>query len=254
MQVIHATWELENLSAQTYEFFVDARDSLESFAEKERECIAAGAEYLVVKTPVNCPHWLFGLPALHYVFVETVFHVAVKRADYVIPAAVARFDRGFSVEERGKPEDIARVADLIRSGIFLTDRVSMDPHFTAAQSGCRFANWTRSMLEAGGKLYEVLREEKPIGFFVICRKDENTVDPVLMGLYDERNDRGMGALLHKKALDTCFAWDCKQLQSTIVSNNGKVLRVYVNAGATVVNTLYTYVKHTGGPAALRRDR
>jgi len=243
MKVIHAIWELENLGAQTYEIALDARDSMESFAEKERECIAAGAEYLVVKTPVNCPHWLFGLPSLHYVFVEAVFHVAIKRADYAIPAAVARFDRGLTVAERERPEDIARVTDIIRKGIFLSDRVSIDPHFTVAQSGCRYANWTRGMLQEGGKLYEVLQGERPIGFFVICRKDENTVDPVLMGLYDEQNDRGMGALLHKKTLDTCFTWDCKQLQSTVVSNNAKILRVYVNAGAAIVDTLYTYVKH-----------
>ena len=81
--------------------------------------------------------------------------------------------------------------------------------------------------------------------FVICRKDETTVDPVLMGMYDEEGDRGMGALLHKKTLDTCFTHDCKRLTSTIVSNNAKVLRVYVNAGATITDTLYTYVKHVG---------
>ncbi|MCL1854439.1 MAG: hypothetical protein FWF86_01795 [Clostridia bacterium] len=245
MKVTHATWELENLGVQTYEFLLDAQDSLDRFAEKERECLDAGAEYLVVKTPVNCARWLFGLPALQYTFVETVFHVAIKRAEYRIPAAIARFDRGLSVAERGNPEDIARVTGIIRDGIFLSDRVSIDPHFTLAQSGYRYANWTRGMLEAGGKLYEMLREKRPVGFFVVCRKDENTVDPVLMGLYDEQNDRGMGALLHKKAMDTCFTWDCKQLQSTIVSNNAKVLRVYVNAGAAIVDTLYTYVKHRG---------
>jgi len=64
-----------------------------------------------------------------------------------------------------------------------------------------------------------------------------------MGLYDEARDRGMGALLHKKTLDTCFTWPCDRLTSTIVSNNAKVLRVYVNAGATIADTEYTYVKH-----------
>ena len=49
--------------------------------------------------------------------------------------------------------------------------------------------------------------------------------------------------LHKKTLDTCFTHECRRLTSTIVSNNAKVLRVYVNAGATISDTLYTYVKH-----------
>ena len=42
---------------------------------------------------------------------------------------------------------------------------------------------------------------------------------------------------------SCFAQDCARLTSTIVSNNAKVLRVYVNAGATIADTQYTYVKH-----------
>jgi len=104
-------------------------------------------------------------------------------------------------------------------------------------------NWLKQMLGSGGKLYEVLQGERAMGFFVILRLSETTVDPVLMGLYDEANDRGMGALLHKKTLDTCFEQACARLTSTIVSNNHKVLRVYVNAGATITDTLYTYVKH-----------
>ncbi len=133
--------------------------------------------------------------------------------------------------------------DLIRPGIFRSDRVSIDPAFSRQLGGQRYANWLRSMLEAGGYLYEVMKGEKAIGFFVITRKDENTVDPVLMAMYDEENDRGLGALLHKKTLDTCFTHPCKRLPSTIVSNNAKVHRVYVNAGATIADTLYTYVKH-----------
>ncbi|MEG2355374.1 MAG: hypothetical protein RSC40_00315, partial [Clostridia bacterium] len=186
---------------------------------------------------------LFGLPKLGYTYVETVFHVAIKRSEYHMPSAIARFDRGLTVLERRGAQELERVFALIRSGVFVSDRVSIDPAFSVAQGGNRYANWLAAMLERGGQLYEVLNQERPIGFFVIVRKDENTVDPVLMGLYDEQNDRGMGALLHKKTLDTCFTHDCKRLTSTIVSNNAKVLRVYVNAGATITDTLYTYVKH-----------
>ena len=160
-----------------------------------------------------------------------------------MPEEIARFDRGLTVAERTEAPDRERVYALIRSGVFKSDRVSVDPAFTLAQSGARYANWLAQMLAKGGKLYEVLQKDRPIGFFVITRVDKRTVDPVLMGLYDEARDRGMGALLHKKTLDTCFTWPCDRLTSTIVSNNAKVLRVYVNAGATIADTEYTYVKH-----------
>ena len=243
MNTVHATWEADNLGVDAYEITLTESDTLEAFAAEEARMAAEGAQYIVVKTPVNCPGLLFGLPRMGYTMVEMVFHVAIRRDAYHIPADIARFDRGLSVLERTGDADRERIFTLIRSGVFKSDRVSIDPAFTQEQSGNRYANWLRQMLDAGGKLFEVLQKDKPFGFFVITRVDEHTVDPVLMGMYDEASDRGMGALLHKKTLDTCFAQDCTRLTSTIVSNNAKVLRVYVNAGATVTDTLYTYVKH-----------
>ena len=243
MKTVHATWEQANLGVNAYETVLTEQDTADEYAQAEKALLAAGAEYLVVKTPVNTPTLLFGLPKLGYTFVETVFHVAIRRCDYHMQDTVARFDRGLSVLERTQPDDLQRVFSLIRSGVFRSDRVSIDPAFTLAQGGNRYANWLSQMLGRGGRLFEVLQGVKPIGFFVIVRVDAQTVDPVLMGMYDEANDRGIGTLLHKKTLDTCFEMDCARLTSTIVSNNSKVLRVYVNAGATITDTLYTYVRH-----------
>ena len=243
MNTVHALWEQANLGVDAYETTLTETDTAAQYAQAETTLLAAGAQYLVVKTPVNCPELLFGLPTLGYAYVETVFHVAIRREEYAMPAMIARFDRGFTVLRRTEAADQARVFAHIRAGVFKSDRVSIDPAFSLAQAGNRYANWLAQMLNRGCQLFEVLQGEKPIGFFVIARVDEQTVDPVLMGLYDEQNDRGMGALLHKKTLDTCFTLPCARLTSTIVSNNAKVLRVYVNAGATITDTLYTYVKH-----------
>ena len=243
MKTTHAVWELENIGADTYEILMEPADTPEMLAEAEQRIAAQGAEYIVVKTPVNCPQLLFGLPKLGYTFVELVYHVMVRRNEYHMPDTIARFDRGLTVVQRTEEAECQRVCDFIRRGVFVSDRVSLDPAFGVMKGGNRYANWLKNMLASGGFLYEVMKGEKPIGFFVICRKDEDTVDPMLMGMYDEQNDRGMGALLHKKTLDTCFTHTCKRLTSTIVSNNSKVLHVYVNAGASITDTLYTYVKH-----------
>ena len=220
MKTTHAVWERENIGVDAWEIALDAQDTIEALAEEEKRIIAEGAEYIVLKSPVNCPKLLFGLPELGYTYVETVFHVEIRRKDYHMPDIIARFDRGLTVVERTDPENQARIDRIIRSGIFISDRVSIDPAFSVSLGGRRYANWLRSMVEKGGRLYEVL-----------------------MAMYDQQNDRGLGALLHKKTLDTCFTHECRRLTSTIVSNNSKVLRVYVNAGATISDTLYTYVKH-----------
>jgi len=243
MKTTHAVWELENIGVNAYEIALDASDTPEMLEAEEKRIIAQGAEYIVVKTPVNCQQLIFGLPKLGYSFVEMVFHVMIRRDEYHMPDMIARFDRGLDVVQLTEEAEKERVYALIRKGVFRSDRVSIDPAFGPVKGGNRYANWLKGMIDRGGFLYEVVKGDKPIGFFVICRKDENTVDPVLMGMYDEANDRGMGALLHKKTMDTCFTHACKRLTSTIVSNNAKVLHVYVNAGATITDTLYTYVKH-----------
>ena len=243
MKTVHATWERENLGVDAYELSLEPTDSLAQLAAEEKRIIALGAEYIVLKTPVNCPHLLFGTASLGYTYVETVFHVMVRRDEYSMPDSIARFDRGLTVVERTTQTECDEVCVRIRQGVFMSDRVSVDPAFGLKRGGNRYANWLCSMWRSGAHLYEVLHREKPIGFFVVQRKDADTVDPVLMGMYDAENDRGLGALLHKKTLDTCFTHDCKRLTSTIVSNNAKVLRVYVNAGASITDTLYTYVKH-----------
>ena len=245
MKIVHAAWERANIGVDAYEITLESGDTTAAYAQAEQGLLADGAEYLVVKTPVEEPEFLFGLPKLGYAYVETVFKVAIKRSEYAMPASIARFDRGLTVDEITADAERERIFALIRAGVFKSDRVSIDPFFGRAKGGNRYANWLKQMLDKGARLFEVSQSGKPIGFFVIERVDERTVDPVLMGLYDEANDRGMGALLHKKTLDTCFEQDCARLTSTIVSNNAKVLRVYTNAGASITDTFYTYVKHQG---------
>jgi len=246
MKTTHAVWELHNIGLVTYEITLCEGDNLEALAKEEKRVTEAGAQYLVVKTPVHCPSLLFGLPGLGYTFVETVFRVAVKRNEYSASPLTSRLDRGLSVIERMEGEELQRVYHQVRRGMFITDRISLDPMFSVAKSANRYANWLESMVNQGGKVYELLRDgmdENPLGFFVITRVDASTVDPVLMGLYDEAADRGMGALLHKKTLDTCFEWPCQRLQSTVVSNNFKALRLYISVGAIITDMQYTYIKH-----------
>ena len=181
MKTVHAVWELENIGTDAWEIWLDAHDTPEMLAQEEQRIIAQGAEYIAVKTPPNCQQLIFGLPQMGYTFVEAVYHVAVRRDEYHMPETIARFDRGLTVEHRTEKADLDRICDIIRKGIFVSDRVSLDPAFGVLKGGNRYANWLRGLIDQGGFLYEVVKGDRPIGFFVILRKDENTVDPVLMG-------------------------------------------------------------------------
>ena len=141
MKTIHAVWERDNIGAETYEIMLEASDTPEMLAQEEERIIAAGAEYIVVKTPVNCQQLIFGLPQMGYTFVEMVFRVMVRRDEYHMPDVIARFDRGLTVVQRTEESEQERVYDLIRSGVFVSDRVSLDPVFGLEKGGNRYANW-----------------------------------------------------------------------------------------------------------------
>lgn len=243
MKIVHAVWERENLGVDAYEIFLENRDTLREFELEEKKLIQAGGEYFAVKTPVNRTDLLFGLPKLGYTFVETLFRIAIERGDYRVPQSVARFDRGLTVARRSTDQEREAVFGRIWEGVFKSDRISLDPYFPAEKTAARYINWIGQLLAQGGMLYEALNRGEPFGVFIIKRIDAQTVDPVLMGLYQEDRNRGLGTLLHKKTLDTCFKQECDRITSTYVSNNSKILRVYANVGAAVTDVLYTYVKH-----------
>ena len=117
MKTTHAVWERENLGVDAYEIALDASDTPDLLRQEEARIIAAGAEYIVVKTPVDCPALLFSMQSLGYTFVETVFHVMIRRDEYHMPASIARFDRGLRVVERREEADRERIYALIRLGI-----------------------------------------------------------------------------------------------------------------------------------------
>ena len=245
MKIVHATWEKDNLGVNAYEIYLDNEDTAEQLQIAEQTLLRDGGEYFVVKTPVNRGDLLFGLPKHGYSFVETLFRVAIERGDYHVPQSIARFDRGLTVIQRGDAQEQEAAFARIREGVFKSDRISMDPFFPAERTAIRYINWIRQLIAQGSMLYEVEHRGEPVGVFIIKRIDAQTVDPVLMGLYHEERNRGLGTLLHKKTLDTCFAQDCARITSTFVSNNAKILRVYTNIGASITDILYTYVKHAG---------
>jgi RimJ/RimL family protein N-acetyltransferase len=243
MKIVHATWERANLGVNAYEVFLENDDTLDQFRQAEQCLIQDGGDYIAVKTPVNRGDLLFGLPTVGYTFVETLFRIAVERTDYHVPKTIARFDRQLTTVRRDTIAEKEAVYGRIREGVFKSDRISLDPFFSKEKTASRYINWIGQLLAQGGILFEMLHRGEPTGMFIIKRINPQTVDPVLMGLYSEDENRGLGTLLHKKTLDECFKQDCTRITSTFVSNNAKILRVYTNVGATITDVLYTYIKH-----------
>ncbi len=244
MKVTHAVWEQKNLGVNAYEIRLENEDDWETFLQAKSEVTEQGCEYLVVKTPVGIPKFLFQLQQAGLSFVETEFHVSLKKSEYHFPSFLNRFDRDCTVQRVTDPQALQKAYDKIRQGVFSTDRISMDPAFGPEKAANRYANWTEQMIEKGDLYFEICLKGEPFAFFTMHGFDASTAQPTLMGTYPDYLDKGLGVVVQKKCLDTAFELGYTHLKSIIVSNNPKVVRTNLMFGIIIEEMYYTYVMHT----------
>lgn len=242
MKVVHATWEKRNLGVETYEITLTNDDTTQALIEAEQQLKAEKAQYLVVKTPVGNPSFLQGLSQSGYCFMEALFEVTLNKEDYRCPAFLKRFDKDIKVEKVTSFDNMERIFAEIQSGVFDTDRISMDAAFTKEQAATRFANWTRDLINSGDELYEFSLKGEKAGFFTM-HKNESIYTPTLMGSYQSFVNKGLGMLLQRVCLETSFELGARKINSVIVANNPKVVRTNLMFGIIIKDIFYTYVKH-----------
>ncbi len=243
MKIIDAYWEQRNIGVKAFEIELSNNDCLESVITSEQEIISKGAEYIVVKIPVNMPELLFGLPKLGYTFVETAFSISLRKDNYIVPPSIARLDRGVEVRQVIKDVEIGNILSSIKDNMFDTDRISIDPYFTKFQSSNRYFCWTSDMINSGCKVYNVSIKDKDFGFFINKEIDSSTMYPVLGGIYTEYKGKGSGCIMSKKCIDTIWLTGINKIISTVVSNNLPILKIWLSFGTKIDNLNYVFVKH-----------
>ncbi len=176
MKIIHATCEKENLGVNAYEILVAPEDTPADYAREEappagRRGGVPGGQDARQRRALACSSCRSSL---------FVCGNGVPRGGApgrLSPARGARAPRPGAGRRRAHGGfDRERIYALIPPAFSKATASSIDPAFTPAQSGNRYANWLKQMLSQGGRLYEVLRGETPVGFFVVTRVDEQTVD------------------------------------------------------------------------------
>lgn len=243
MKIIDAFWEKRNLGVTSYEIVVSEEDTIQEFLNQEKTLVEQGAKYIVAKVPVNLPDFLFKLPNAGYIFMEASFALSLKKANYVCPPHVARFDRNMEIRIAESPDDRQRVFDEIGKGIFNTDRIALDKDFSQDIANTRYINWMKDLVDQGNIIYEVFSHNKPMGFYQLKKIDDNKAQGILTGVYEEYATSGLGTLVMKKLYDTVWALGYKIYFATVVTNNLKALRSNLIFGSDIDAITYHYIKH-----------
>lgn len=245
MKIVEAVWEKRNIGQHAFEVTLTQEDTLQDFIEADELITRQGATYVAVKTPVAMPEFIFGLPDLGYIMVETAFHMMLKKQTYRVPPYLERLDRNVTVREVTNQEDAERILDEIKEGVIITDRISLDPTFTPELAANRFVNWSRDLLE-GNTLVEMSISGKPFGFGMFQGVDEKVAYLNFSGVFNAYKDKGLGLLMLKKFFEVVWNKGFETMQWTIVSNNPRVLRANLAFGADIESLNYTFVSHKEG--------
>ncbi len=244
MEEIRLRWEEENLHVPSVEFCFDGSESIAEIGANVWDNEIYG--YQVMRLPVGRVDVMQKAEDHGFRFAETNFdlkaklktldlskelHSYIERMDYV-PADEAA---------------IRRTLQTIRSGVFATDKVALDPKLSREISAKRFHDFCKYDLEEGSaKCYEVTYEGEAIGFFVLKECGKNAADSWLAGLYDPESSKGLGFATVYFAMDEAKRLGKKSIVCGVSSNNMDSLRVHTELGYRIKAANYVLVKHIMG--------
>lgn len=242
MKLTNATWEERNLGVRCTEVAVSAQDTPEILREA---LLACPGEYIVVRLPIAHPDLSTVLAQLGFTFVETMFRLEKILDDAVLqPPTEAARQMSYLLDD---PQSMQRVMAQIGKGMFITDRVSLDPAFAPEQTATRYRGFLEDELARGARLLEFFHQGAPFGFSCLRALDSERYYQALTGIYKEKQGKGLGfALGYLPSLEV-FRQGGRSIATGVSTNNTVSLRVHLKCGFLPVQTTYVFIRHSAQP-------
>ena len=239
MKIVNAVWEMRNLGVICTEVTIEPRDSDEGVLAQLSD-LPSG--YQVIKVPVARVDMMNSLQRANFAYVESSISVEHRLS---INQPEGLFARMVSASEYVKLgiEEIDRVASEIRSDMFKTDRVYLDPEFTREQAANRYINWMMDEVSRGASINELRVKNVGIGFFLFRHDLKGIGYSALAGLYPSSNAPGFGNVLLYQILLEAKIRELNRLDSHVSSNNLAVVKNHIEQGFRITDMHYVYVRH-----------
>lgn len=239
MRIVDAHWELRNLGVTTQEVEIDSSDKPE---EIRKAILSLTSDYRVVKAPSTNFEINAFLSECGFTFVEAMIRVSYSLKKLSCPPVIKRFTNEITYNEMDDSE-IGLMQEQIKTGMFKTDRVALDPQFSSPQAANRYILWMSDELSRGSKLFTYKYKGQPVGFSCIKETSANVYYPVLGGVYNSGKTLPFGSVILYKQLEIARNLGGKDLYTYISSNNPAVVRIYSTLGYVFEDFTYVFVKH-----------
>ncbi len=240
MKITDAVWEKRNLGVSCCEITVYERDRLEEIAAQY--ATVKEKDYMVVKIASSNYMAVEFFQENGYRFAETAVQLVNDLGSVNVPKRLERICSKCTVRKMTE-EDIPLLHAEIDKGIFSTDRISVDPHFTRQQAAERYKNWIGDLISSGCYPYAVNLNGEDIGFFLNREKEAGVYDGILAAAYAKFGGTGMGYCVQYAGIRCAMENGAKKYLGHISGNNPAVMKVLTSLGFLPTAMEYVFVKH-----------
>lgn len=246
MQLTDAFWDTRSLKKKTLEISIEKGHDLEDVLRALVQAESDGYEYIVAKTATGDMRLNRLLEEKGFTFAECSLEVLINLRNFEMPRLASRFAEDITYKLADQ-DSRQRIYDEIRSGIFDTDRIALDPAFPEGVAAERYVNWIEDELQRGASLYHVFFRNDEVGFFVFKERIPGVeANPILAGLYEPYKQSGLGMnVVVGVGATEALRRGCKRVRSHVSSNNMPVLNLYEAMGYHVSDIQNVFVKHVG---------
>lgn len=235
MKFTNAVWETRNLGVECAEFEFSRTDTT-------RECELAFHEmmsydYLTAKIPAGRMDIVSQLSSRRFRFAECLIELEHNLQNIKPEGIAARFD-SMTSHELVDSSQVNDVFEEIRKGIFCTDRIYLDSHFSHQVAAERYVNWIKDEMLQGAEIYHVLYKDRKIGFFTYKEKEDRVAYPFLASLYQDYFNSGLGSSVVLEFMKLAKLKGCCKIDTFVSSNNPPILRIHETLGFRAKNIFY----------------
>lgn len=241
MKIIDAVWEKRNLGVTTCEVTFEAQDSLEDIDTTYNELLPQ-YEYRVFRVPASRFDISLLLQNKGCRFIETAITLQNDLADIYVKDMYKAFCNKCSWELM-TDDDLVQLYAEIRTGIFQTDRIYLDPYFSKDVAANRYVFWTQDLVKQNCLPHKVMFGDKVIGFFLNKSEKNGTCKGLLAGVYQSFLRTGMGFLVQYAGIACAKAQKATYRKLNVSSNNLPVIKINMELGAKIKNLEYVLVQH-----------
>lgn len=135
------------------------------------------------------------------------------------------------------------VKKAIDSGMFNTDRVSIDPAFTKLQAANRYWGWLNDEIQSGASLYSLIHDDNAVGFFLLRNVGDDEFRAPIGGIFPKYLDRGYGLCLNFHEIKEAETQGAKTVSVAYSSNNPVVGQINKILGYKEISSRYVFVRH-----------